>query len=58
MSTVPEQDKRSVGAQISEELYWKFAKARAERHESAAKALEIAILLYLDLKPETDEEDS
>ena len=46
MNVSPEQPTRSVGAQIPEDLYWKFVQARADRHETAAKALEIAIMLY------------
>lgn len=58
MAANPEQATRSVGAQIPEDLYWKFVQVRADRHESAAKALEIAIMLYLDLVPDKNEEDS
>lgn len=58
MATKPEQATRSVGAQIPEELYWKFVQTRADRHETAAKALEVAIMLYLDLVPDKNEEDS
>ena len=58
MQVTTEQEKRSVGAQIPEDLYWRFAKARAERHESASKALEIAIMLYVEAQPISNEEDS
>lgn len=58
MNVSPEQPTRSVGAQIPEDLYWKFVQARADRHETAAKALEIAIMLYLDLTPDRLEEES
>lgn len=49
MQMITEHEKRSVGAQIPEDLYWRFVKVRAERHESASKALEIAIMLYVEL---------
>lgn len=39
---------KSVGGAISEALYWEFTQARVARHESATKALESAIRLYLD----------
>lgn len=58
MAANTEQATRSVGAQIPEDLYWKFVQARADRHESATKALEVAIMLYLDLVPDKNEEDS
>lgn len=58
MNVSPEQPTRSVGALIPEDLYWKFVQARADRHETAAKALEIAIMLYLDLTPDKLEEES
>jgi hypothetical protein len=58
MAANPEQTTRSIGAKVSEELYWKFVQARADRHEPAAKALEIAIMLYLESVPDKKEEDS
>lgn len=52
-------EKRFVGAQISVDLYWNFAKVRAEQHESASKALEKAIVLYIEkAKKDTKEEGS
>ena len=50
---------RSIGAQVPEQLYWQFVQARVDRHESATKALETAILLYLEICPtEEKKEDS
>lgn len=42
----------SIGGIVPEELYWEFKKAHVARHESATKALEIAIRLYLDTIPD------
>lgn len=39
---------KAIGGAIPEELYWEFTQARVARHESATKALEHAIRLYLD----------
>lgn len=50
---VPEKPNlRSIGGSIPADLYWKFKEAQASRHESATKALEIAIRLYVDAVPE------
>ena len=59
MSVNSEPVMRSIGAHVPEQLYWQFVQARVDRHESATKALETAILLYLEINPsEEGEEDS
>ena len=55
---VPEKPNlRSIGGSIPADLYWKFKEAQAARHESATKALENAIRLYVDVDAETQEEE-
>lgn len=54
----PVADTKTVGGQIPEDLYWRFKKCQATRHESSTKALENAIRLYCDVQPQTEEEDS
>jgi hypothetical protein len=50
-----EEETKTVGGSIPVSLYWEFKKAQAERKDSATTALEIAIRLYIDVKP-TEEE--
>ena len=52
MPTPEKPDMRSIGGSIPADLYWKFKEAQAARHESATKALEIAIRLYLEADAE------
>ena len=45
---------KNIGGAIPEDLYWDFRAAQADRHESATKALENAIRLYVDACPSKD----
>lgn len=40
---------KSIGGQVSQDLYWQFKEACVTRHETAAQALEHAIRLYIDV---------
>lgn len=57
MATPEKPDMRSIGGFIPADLYWKFKEAQASRHESATKALEVAIRLYLDAIPDEQENE-
>lgn len=46
---------KSIGGQVSPELYWAFKETQGRRHETATQALEHAILLYIDADKEERE---
>lgn len=43
---------KSIGGSIPAQLYWQFKEVQASRHESATKALENAIRLYIETVPD------
>lgn len=47
---------KSIGCQVSQELYWAFKETLVARHETATQALEHAIRLYIDVNKNESEE--
>lgn len=48
-SNVSKEETKTIGGAIPIELYWQYKKVQAQRQESATKALENAIRLYVEI---------
>lgn len=49
LSNVNKEETKTIGGAIPIELYWQYKKVQALRQESATRALENAIRLYVEI---------